>query len=361
MKHFIKTIAAAAAAILAVSCEDFTGIPSGGRQSTISWHFDEGVFPPTKAAAEVPDTNDFLITITDSNGKTLYDGKYGESPDKLIVEAGSYTVSVKSREFSTPAFDTPQYGDTQVLVVKKGERATALLNCVLMNAGIRLRTASNFLTAYPNAILYIKSADGRLMYSRTEKRVAYFKPSSVSVVMSEDGTEKTVFTRTLAAREVLTISIAAPAGAAQTSGNTVIAVDTLKTWISEDFTIGGSGGAGDTKDKALSVSQAASSAGRNDVWVYGYIVGGDLTSTGSTMNTGPTFTKDTHFAIASRASTTSKASCLAVELKKTDIRAALNLKDNPSNKGRQVFLKGDIVDSYFGIPGLKNVTEYELK
>ena len=90
----------------------------------------------------------------------------------------------------------------------------------------------------------------------------------------------------------------------------------------------------------------------------GYIVGGDLTSTGSKMNTGPAFTKDTHIAIAARASVTDKSSCLSVELPKGEIRDALNLLDNPGMLGRLVYLKGDIVASYYGIPGLKNVKEF---
>ena len=42
------------------------------------------------------------------------------------------------------------------------------------------------------------------------------------------------------------------------------------------------------------------------------------------------------------------------------MRDALNLVDNPDMEGRKVKLKGDLVAAYYGMPGLKNVVEYEL-
>ena len=89
------------------------------------------------------------------------------------------------------------------------------------------------------------------------------------------------------------------------------------------------------------------------------IVGGDLSSSGTKMNTSAPFDSNTHLTIAERSSIKDKASCLSVELKKGDIRDALNLKDHPENLGMQVFLCGDIVEAYYGIPGLKSLTEYD--
>ena len=38
----------------------------------------------------------------------------------------------------------------------------------------------------------------------------------------------------------------------------------------------------------------------------------------------------------------------------------LNLVDNPGLLGKRVCLRGDIVESYFGLVGIKNVTEFQL-
>ena len=42
----------------------------------------------------------------------------------------------------------------------------------------------------------------------------------------------------------------------------------------------------------------------------------------------------------------------------TTVRSELNLVENPDMFGKYVVLQGDIVSSYFGIVGLKNVTSY---
>ena len=52
---------------------------------------------------------------------------------------------------------------------------------------------------------------------------------------------------------------------------------------------------------------------------------------------------------------------MSVQLAKGDIRDDLNLVDHPELLGRQVFLLGDIVESYYGIPGVQNISEYRLK
>lgn len=99
--------------------------------------------------------------------------------------------------------------------------------------------------------------------------------------------------------------------------------------------------------------------GEEDVWVYGYIVGGDLSSSGASFT--PPFKSRTNIIIAARSSTADKSSCMSVQLQKGDIRDALNLVDNPDILGDQIFLKGNIVEAYYGIPGIQGITEYEFK
>ena len=146
-------------------------------------------------------------------------------------------------------------------------------------------------------------------------------------------------------------------------------MDTTKHWSSDLLVIGGDGGTNeeplhgdDTEEvtsSAISVGEAASHV-NEDIWLYGYIVGGDLTSAGATVKTSK-ITKNTHLAIAARASVTAKSSCIAVELPKGNIRDALNLVDHPDLIGTRVYLKGSLVPSYFGTTGLKSVSDYVLK
>lgn len=355
-------------AVPAASCADLLLGDSPDDEAdkgSLSWHFTYSPSLPTRSGEEIPDTNAFLLTVKDASGKVLYDGTYGASPTSLLVSPGSYSVSARSCAFSTPAFSKPQYGDEQVVVVKKGEMTHAALVCRQLNAGIRLKVASNFLTSYPAATLHLKSKAGSLGYGYSEKRYAYFQPGPVSLMLSENGSDKTLYTRNMEAQEMLVLSVSAPSSGGNTGGWFSIAVDTLRNWSHDSFVIGSGGGSGGSSgsdpSNALSVTEARDEIGAEDVWVYGYIVGGDLSSSGTKMNTTAPFSSDTHLAIAVRSSVTDKAACMSVELKKGDIRTALNLKTHPENLGRQVFLRGDIVDAYYGIPGIKSITDFVLK
>ena len=352
------------------ACDDF-GLRSGG-QGELRWII-EGTGAETRASsAEIPDTNDFILKVTDAQGKILYEGAYGDSPESLLVNAGSYTVAVHSIEFTTPGFSRPVYGDEQVVVVKAGATVTVRLNCVLENSGVRLQVAPDFLTSYPDGVLFLKSGDTRLMYGYAERRIAYFKPGPISLILNNRGADETLLTRTLDARTILTLNISAPHGGSAATSSISVAVDTAKIWNSESYVIGGgSSGSGDTGsggdddpgtdlDNAYSVTQATNHVGEDDVWVFGYIVGGDLSSAGTTVKTSK-FTKATHLAIAARSTVTAKASCVAVELPKGPVRDALNLVDHPDLVGTRVYLKGSLVTSYFGTTGLKAVSDYVLK
>ena len=353
------------------ACDDF-GLRSGG-QGELRWIIEED--GTRSSPAEIPDTNDFILSVSNAQGKVLYEGAYGNSPESLLVDAGSYTVAVHSDEFTAPGFSRPVYGDEQVVVVKAGASVTVRLNCVLENAGVRLRIAPDFLTSYPDGVLFLKSGDTRLMYGYSEKRIAYFKPGPVSLILNDGGKDETLLNRTLEGRTILTLNISAPYGGSAAGSSISVAVDTAKVWNNESFVIGGGGsgggsggegggsdedGHGEAVDNAYSVSQAPSHVGEDNVWVFGYIVGGDLSTAGTTVKTAK-FTKATHLAIAARSSVTAKASCVAVELPKGSVRDALNLVDHPDLVGTRVYLKGSLVVSYFGTTGLKGVSDYVLK
>ena len=125
--------------------------------------------------------------------------------------------------------------------------------------------------------------------------------------------------------------------------------------------IGGSGsssGKGQSVSDAFTVSQALASLGEEDVWVCGYIVGGDLTSASASFSA--PFTSRTNLLLGPRSSTSSRSSCIAVSLPSGSVRDDVNLVDNPNLLGRKICLKGDLVESYYGMPGLKNISDYEL-
>lgn len=325
--------------------------------------FEDEAMVSTKSSFQIPDTSEFILTVTDSKGKVLYDGKYGDSPESIVASAGSYTVKAVSGTFVRPSFDSPQFGDEQCVVVSAGKAVDVKLVCSQMNSGIRLVVSPSFLDEFPDGVLMLKSEGGSLMYGYSEKRTAFFRPGKVSLVMSKGGTDNVLTSRSLGAGEMLILKVGAVSSSesSRPSGQISIAVDTLRSWITDSYVIGGEngGGKGSASDNALTVSQAAASAGEEDVWVSGYIVGGDLTSSGASFD--EPFESRTNIILGPRSSTDSRTSCMSVQLPSGSVRDRLNLVDNPHLLGSKVCLKGDIVESYFGLPGIKNVSEFEMQ
>ena len=316
-----------------------------------------------RGISEIPDTGEFILTITDSKGGTVYSGKYEACPEVLEVPSGSYTVKVISHQFTKPAFSSPQFGDEQCVSVPAGGTADVRLMCGQMNCGVRLNVSPDFLTAYPDGVLFLKSSDGRLMYGYSEKRYAYFRPGNVSLVLSDGGSDDVLMTRSLQARQmlVLKVTVAEPSGPSEQetqSAKVHVAIDTVRNWVTDTYEIGGAGG-GSSPSGVMTVAQARSSAGAEDVWVSGYIVGGDLTS--SSASFAAPFQSRTNIVIGPKSTTSSRSSCLSVQLAAGQARDVLNLVDNPSNHGRKVLLKGNIVEAYYGMPGIKNITGFELR
>ena len=345
-----------AAAFLATACfEALTG--KNGGEGTLRIFFD-GYSDFSTRAGGIPDTDDFILTVTDASDGCIYSGRFGDSPETLDVPAGAYTVSAVSAEFDSPAYERPQYGDTKVVVVAAGEVASVALTCSLQNCGLLLKAEKDFRKAFPDADIYMKDSSGSLMYTYGETRTAYFSPGNVTVTMCDGPTEKTLFSRRLEARQMLSMSLSC-SGAGSKSDGITIQVDTAREWLSDSYVYGQSAG-GEDSSEALSVSEArqrASGSG-GEAWVCGYIVG-CATSTSKIEFSAP-FSKSTNIVLGERSVTTDRDWCLSVELPAGDLREALNLLDNPSNLGRRVRIKGTLAPSYYGIPGLKSPTAAEF-
>ncbi len=353
-------IAVSAVLLTAVSC-DMLGIRPSETDGELRISFADGQESLTRAGIAIPDTSDFLLTVKGPDGRIVYDGRYGDSPESIPLAGGSYTVSVISEEFSKPEFSAPQFGDEQCVVVPAGKSVDLKLVCRQINSGIKLKIDSGFLDEYPDGVLMLKSSLGRLIYGYSEKRIAYFRPGDVSLVLNEGKTDKVLMTRTLKAQEILTlkVSVASSGGSSQNNGNggMSICVDTLRNWVSDSYVIGGND-SGSGQYDAMTVAEALSSIGEEDVWVSGYIVGGDLSSSSASFE--KPFNSRTNMLLGPRSSTSDKESCLSVQLPSGELREALNLVDNPELLGRKICFRGDIVEAYYGIPGLKNISEYEL-
>ena len=358
-----KTAAIVCLAVLGVllpACNLLGPAEAGGLgELRISFARDQEAL--TRSGFNIPDTSDFILNVKDSDGKSVYEGSYGACPESLSLPSGSYTVSVISEEFEKPAFSRPQFGDEQCVVVPSGGSINVRLVCSQTNAGIRLVVDPGFLFSYPDGVLILKSSTGRIVYGYSEKRVAYFKPGDVSLVLNQGVKDQVLMTRTLNAKEVLELKVGvsgSTGGTESAAGSMSIQVDTARTWLKGEYIIGGENPGGADVSAALTVTDARNSVGSESVWVSGYIVGGDLSSSSASFK--KPFNSRTNLLIGPRSTASDRNSCMSVQLPSGELRDALNLVDHPSLLGRKVYLRGDIVEAYYGLPGIKNITEYEL-
>ena len=121
---------------------------------------------------------------------------------------------------------------------------------------------------------------------------------------------------------------------------------------------------GGTWDKPYTVAQAIANQTGKEVWVHGYIVGSIPADVSPFVLENMTFTADgasgTNICIADVPDETNYANCAPVQLPAgSDARTDLNLMNNPSKLGVEVWLKGKAT-TYFGAPGLKEISKYTL-
>lgn len=101
-------------------------------------------------------------------------------------------------------------------------------------------------------------------------------------------------------------------------------------------------------------SEKDKAEGQEMVWVKGFIVGA-LNSSGNAFDAEAV----SNLALAATADETEATKCTPIQLPIGDIRTALNVIDNPSNKGKEVMIQGYLL-KYMGRSGLKNISYFIL-
>lgn len=118
-------------------------------------------------------------------------------------------------------------------------------------------------------------------------------------------------------------------------------------------------------DTPFKVSQVLGGASGTDVWVTGYIVGWIQSNTtgGASSLTAESakFTAEdaqpSNMMLAETPDEKDYSKCTAVNLPSGAVRAALNLKDNPGNLGKEVTVQGNL-SKYFGVNGVRDLKAY---
>lgn len=311
------------------------------------------------------DTSKYLLRITDSKGNIYYDGLYLNRPSELDIPVGTYTISLRSGEFTEPTKNYPLFGDEQKIKALADSTLRVSLNSRQLTGGIRVSVSSNFIKYFKGTRLYFVKGDisHRQDYYGVSNYV-FFYPGEVQVVYkNKDGSalytpptnptwqDTVLLSRELKGTDLVSIDLDYDLSRANT-GSFSVNVDTSRRRYSNYFNLGFFAPYG-----SVSPVYAKSHIG-DTVRLWGYIVGTNATT--STFTKKAPFTTKTHIVVAKEEWQSLRENVMAVELPNGYIRSDLNLIDHPDLLKRKIVIDGVIVDSYFGHPGLKSVTSYKL-
>ncbi len=309
------------------------------------------------------DSNAYRLCISTSSGVVVYDSSYVGRPETFYVKAGTYKIRVASREFTEPDI-YPLFGQEQSVKAKKDSTLRVAIVSSQLTGGIRFSFTHGFTSWFKGTGIYIKRDSITARYGYGTRHYLYFYPGELSVIYKnkdgypsytppdKPGYEDTVlFRRKLKATELVTIALDYDLTKVSKDGFTFRA-DTLRIRKDEYFNLGGIAPYG-----CNSVWYAQTHIG-DTINLFGYIVGGDASST--TFTKAKPFTSKTNIVIGAQDWQALREKTIAVELPNNNIRNELNLVEHPEHLKKPIVIHGVVSDSYFGYPGLKNVTSYKL-
>lgn len=298
------------------------------------------------------DTNSYILSIYSTEGEKIYDGAYGGRPEEITVTPGGYEIALYSQRFNPPSLDTPVFGDTHTIVVSENEQAKVSFICRQINAGIKLAFSDGFKAKFPGSGVIIAQGKKRLQYDYEQKKYAYVSAEPFQIIYNNSGVDTTLLEKTLDSGQMLSMRLEYNASKS-TASVFKIDIDTARVWFGYNYNVGLKIPTG-----AVSIEEAKEMIGQKNVKVFGYILGGDVTTT--TVRVGPPFEMKSSFVIASSVSERNRNNMMVVELPSGPIRDALNLVNNPDNLGRPIVVTGTIVSAYYGYPGIKSTKSYTL-
>ena len=316
-----------------------------------------------KAYSNPLDSNAYRLAITTSSGVRVYDSSYAGRPEVFYVKAGTYKIRVTSDEFSEPGL-RPLFGQELSVKAKKDSTLRVEIVSRQLTGGLRFSFTPGFLSWFKGTGIYLKRDSVELKYGYGTRHYVYFYPGEIQVIYkNKDGhssytppdkpgySDTLLFKRKLKAAELVTIALDYDLTKV-TRGGFSFSVDTSRVRKDEYFNLGGIAPYG-----CSSVWYCQTHIG-DTVNLFGYIVGGDASNT--TFTKQKPFSSKTNIVIGAQDWQALREKTIAVELPNGEIRQKLNLVDHPEHLKKPIVIHGIVSDSYFGYPGLKGVTSYQL-
>lgn len=318
-------------------------------------------------SAEQPNVGDFIFVLRNEHGRALDSMLVREMRQQRELPKGVYTMEVYSHVFERPEFDRPLYSACDTIEVSSSDDIVVSLICTQTNAGVRVQFDEGFEEVYGSdyfVSIRNQKADSLIYTAATADAWGYFEPGLVkislyveqeyrsSIMLPVEGRTKTLVR--LTPEDIVVSPVTADIGL-----NTSVEEQSF-SWkiLDPDMSNDGSSAA-----YAFTVGQLQNYVMffvGTKVWAKGYVVSGKIASGKVTF--GPEGAGSTHIALAPRPDETESSACISVGLPTSpaEIRQTLSVANNPSILGRQIWVYGEVTDSYLGLKGIDPLKKFKL-
>lgn len=134
------------------------------------------------------DISDFIVTVTDANGRQVEQWRYADMPELPVFDAGSYTVTVTSGEEPVQAvWDTPYFKGSQNFVIKANEVTMVdPIVCTLANIKVTVKFTDKLVNASAGDLKVIVRTEGTnsMTFTPAETRSAYYPAAEGLMTLS---------------------------------------------------------------------------------------------------------------------------------------------------------------------------------
>jgi len=310
-----------------------------------------------RISGTVPSVELFHLSVESEEG-VVYDGIYGDMPAEITVPQGECRFRLLSGEYSGPAFDSPLWGDEQILQVSGTEYVTVNLTCRQMTCGVRILFSEKFRTYFPDAFVRVTRRDTlslvteSLDYGAEDAGFIHFLPGRLTVDLLENSS---------AAAELLTgwecvsadmFTVKVDASSGGSSVKIAVSVDTTASYHDETY-IYGRERSGLTPYDALRPCDVSSHPD-DTLWVAGYVTGCYVNK--KFRPGADSLAVTSNIAISDTPFPSETSVTIPVYVYSGPCRS-LNLKDNPSVLGQRVAVRG-VIGTLYDLPAVKKGLEY---
>ena len=152
----------------------------GGLEASVMIDTENYQTPAKATRADGVDINTFDVVITNSEGATVAEFKYGERPTEPIsLPGGLYKLSMTSGQMSGAAWESPIYSaEKEFTIVRKQTTTVDDIVCKLANIKVTVSYSADVADQLDPAYTTMDVAieQNELTYAMSETRAGYFEP-----------------------------------------------------------------------------------------------------------------------------------------------------------------------------------------